>query len=201
MSSGASEKRRLAVKMVHHVIQDMALVKEGRYLLLCTSERRIRARCMDGANVGTELPFILPEGAEVMSISSSRCGRYLLANVSGGGLRMWDLGAGPELPAAVPAPRRFLPDGPILPSRFIVRSRFGGLDERFVLSGCESGQVRLYLRETGRLLRVLHGHVGTVNAVAWHPTRPDTFATAADDGTVRIWQPEGQGSVGVEGEA
>jgi WD40 repeat protein len=60
---------------------------------------------------------------------------------------------------------------------------------------------RIYIwRKNGLLIETLEGHPnGCVNAVAWHPTDPRVFASAGDDGKVRIWKPEGSRERDVEG--
>ncbi|TRM62529.1 WD40-repeat-containing domain protein [Schizophyllum amplum] len=72
----------------------------------------------------------------------------------------------------------------------IIRSCFGGVDGNFVVSGSEDGKVYLWHRDTGALLEVLPGHgPGSVNAVAWNPTRERMFASCSDDCMVYVWEP------------
>ncbi|KAK4530904.1 hypothetical protein CCYA_CCYA06G1761 [Cyanidiococcus yangmingshanensis] len=78
--------------------------------------------------------------------------------------------------------------------RFVIRSCFGGFRECFVLSGSEDAHVYMWKRSTGQLFARLSGHTGTVNAVSWSPTEPTLFASASDDGTVRLWSTADQTS-------
>ena len=48
----------------------------------------------------------------------------------------------------------------------------------------------IWHRARGRLLSVLGGHAGVVNAVAWSAARPGLLASASDDRTVRVWASE-----------
>ncbi|CAN0267272.1 unnamed protein product [Ectocarpus sp. 12 AP-2014] len=74
-------------------------------------------------------------------------------------------------------------------NRYIVRSTFGGLDDRFVASGSEDSMVYIWHRKRGELIGSLDGHAGTVNSVHWNPSRPGMLASVCDDQTVRIWEP------------
>ncbi|KAK0915098.1 hypothetical protein LTR02_001449 [Friedmanniomyces endolithicus] len=73
-------------------------------------------------------------------------------------------------------------------AEFVIRSRFGGAGDNFVVSGSEDARVYVWRRQTGVLVAALEGHAaggGTVNAVAWHP-REGVFASAGDDRRVRM---------------
>jgi len=70
---------------------------------------------------------------------------------------------------------------------YVIRSRFGGLREAFVVSGSEDSQVYIWHRQRRILLRVLAGHDGPVNDVAWNPRFPHMLVSASDDRTIRVW--------------
>jgi len=73
-------------------------------------------------------------------------------------------------------------------STVVIRCSFGGANESFVVSGSEHGSIYIYHKETGVLVAGLDGHKKTCcNAVTWNPTNPSMFASAGDDGRVKIW--------------
>ena len=57
------------------------------------------------------------------------------------------------------------------------------------LSGSEDNTVRLWEVETGRCLRVLEGHSGSVLSVAWSPDGRRALS-GSEDNTVRLWDIE-----------
>jgi WD40 repeat protein len=60
-------------------------------------------------------------------------------------------------------------------------------DGKLLAAGCPSGNVLLWDTATGREAGRLRGHKGEVWAVAFHPRRPDTLASAGWDGVIRFW--------------
>lgn len=60
------------------------------------------------------------------------------------------------------------------------------------------GNVYVWHREREEPVAVLRGHTGVVNAVSWNPADPSMLVSCSDDGTVRVWGPEGSGSSSIE---
>jgi len=57
-----------------------------------------------------------------------------------------------------------------------------------VLVGCKTGELYEVVKDTAASLLVNEGHASKeVHGLCAHPTNPDRFATAGDDGAVRIW--------------
>lgn len=97
--------------------------------------------------------------------------------------------------------------------RFVTGMTAGGPGEVLVCAGSEDGRIMLWQRESGRAVKVLVGHQGSVNALSWclrpgiSSARGDScdddddgdlnvlasmsyfLASASDDYTVRIWSP------------
>ncbi|KAK5119915.1 hypothetical protein LTR85_007241 [Meristemomyces frigidus] len=116
-------------------------------------------------------------GDKVTSINFGVGGTQMLVNVNEGGVLALDSSTGDLI-------MRY--DG-VKQEQFVIRSCFGGAGENFVLSGSEEPRVYIWRRQTGRQVAVLEAHSpGAVNAVAWHPTNPNVFATGGDDRRVRM---------------
>jgi WD40 repeat protein len=59
-------------------------------------------------------------------------------------------------------------------------------DGKFLVTGSESGEAKVWNLETGRLHAALRGHTATIHAVAFSP-EGGTIATGSEDQTIRLW--------------
>ena len=59
-----------------------------------------------------------------------------------------------------------------------------------IAAGQYGRDVQVWDLTTGARVAVLRGHTGNVWSVDWHPTDPRVLASCADDGTIRLWNPE-----------
>ncbi|CAI5506914.1 unnamed protein product [Closterium sp. Naga37s-1] len=160
-------------------INDLAISSDCSHVVSVCNEKEIRVH---------ELPsgkeHVVKETKSITSLSMSVDGRWVLVNLSSGDIHLWCI---QDICAAKPPDKPAFSYSGQVQGRFVIRSCFGGHDQRFIISGSEDAQVYMWHRDTGEVMEVLPGHSGTVNAVSWPATRPHMFATASDDGTVRIW--------------
>ncbi|KIK59591.1 hypothetical protein GYMLUDRAFT_169351 [Collybiopsis luxurians FD-317 M1] len=116
---------------------------------------------------------------ELTSVKVSKDSQYALINHSPDEIQLWDL-------HRVRLARKFTGQRQ---GRHIIRSCLGGVNDNFVASGSEDGNVYVWHRDTGALLEVLSGHgEGSVNSVAWNPRNHQMFASCSDDHSIRIWE-------------
>ncbi|KAF2153410.1 WD40 domain-containing protein [Myriangium duriaei CBS 260.36] len=72
-------------------------------------------------------------------------------------------------------------------SQFVIRASFGGANQGFVVSGSEDSHLYIHRRHSGALVAAIPAHSsGTINSVAWHPTRPGVLASVGDDHKVKM---------------
>ncbi|KAG2300772.1 hypothetical protein Bca52824_037244 [Brassica carinata] len=117
---------------------------------------------------------------KVSDIAMTDDGKWLVSvcKDSNQEIRLWSIEGDPKIVARYKGHKR---------SRFLIRSCFGGYKQGFIASGSEDSQVYIWHRSTGKLILELPGHAGAVNCVSWSPTNLHMFASASDDGTIRIW--------------
>ncbi|KAJ4487725.1 WD40-repeat-containing domain protein [Lentinula aciculospora] len=126
-----------------------------------------------------QVEFSIKLDGELTSVKISQDSQYALISHSPDEIQLWDLRLG-RLSCKFTGQRQ---------GRHVIRSCFAGLNDSFVVSGSEDGNVYVWHRETGDLLEVLSGHgPGSVNSVAWNPANERMFASCSDDNSIRIWE-------------
>ncbi|KAI8322342.1 WD40 repeat-like protein [Martensiomyces pterosporus] len=153
-------------------VHDIAVSSDCSLLLVADNEVNIHVYDL------TTLTFMykLVEHTHIMSLTLSSDARYCLAGLLNGTLHMWDLQTRTRT-------REFIGH---TQGKYVIRSGFAGIDDRFVTSGSEDGSLLVWNRETGRTLVRLKGHAKTVNGCAWN-ARLSAVATVSDDKVVCIW--------------
>ncbi|EKX52326.1 hypothetical protein GUITHDRAFT_102226 [Guillardia theta CCMP2712] len=73
--------------------------------------------------------------------------------------------------------------------RYLTGFTEGGFQDMLILGGSEDGLIRVWHRDTGRLIKTLVGHDQSVNSLAWLPNNDFVMASASDDFSVRLWGP------------
>ncbi|KAI0341652.1 WD40 repeat-like protein [Trametopsis cervina] len=122
--------------------------------------------------------FVRLEG-ELTSVKITEDSRYALINRAPDEIHLWEISTGQTV-------RKYTGHRH---HRHVLRSCFGGVDENFIASGSEDGNVYIWHRDTATLLETLEGHGnGSVNSVMWNPRNERMFASCSDDCTVRIWE-------------
>ena len=70
----------------------------------------------------------------------------------------------------------------------IKEATFLGQRGEYVGAGSDDGNVFIWNKKSGNLVRVLHGDESIVNCVQWHPTSC-TMATSGIESVIKIWEP------------
>lgn len=153
----------------------MAVTVRGRVVVFCYEHK---LHVYDLAQ--RQLLFSRPESQSVTSVCVSRDGGEALVGLLNGELHLWSIEGTIALLQTFSGPSN---------GHYILRGCFGGAGEDFVVSGSEDGHIFIWHRRSGKLLDVLAGHRGSVNAVAWSSSNACLMASASDDGTVRLWGP------------
>ncbi|KAI7824683.1 WD40-repeat-containing domain protein [Gamsiella multidivaricata] len=152
-------------------VRDLAISADGK-LLVAMGGTIIRVISLDDMSEISKLE----ETDSITSISLSKDGQHLLVNMTFKVIHLWNLAEGRVI-------RKY---SGYKQGRFVIRSCFGGWDERFVISGSEDSKVYIWHRENGNLIQTLDGHSRAVTMVARSPTNPTMFASASDDHTIRM---------------
>lgn len=65
---------------------------------------------------------------------------------------------------------------------------FLGDRSNYVAAGSDDGNIFIWQRDSGNLVRVLRGDSSIVNCIQWHPTA-SVMATSGIENVVRLWEP------------
>lgn len=154
---------------------NMAITPDGTKLIVLCSDDIIHVYNLDTREQITAIKI----DSSLTSVTVSSDSRFALINVKPDEVHLWDLSSYRLI-------RKYVGQ---LQKEFIIRSCFGGIHENLILSGSQDSHIYIWNRDTCDLIKTLPGHKGTVNCVKWAPGQVSMFASASDDGTIRIWQP------------
>lgn len=176
----------------NHRIRDVVITPNGHRLVAIAHTSQLYVYNF----VSRELEYNMDLKVTVCSISISQNSRHLLIHCNTGETRMMDVETGEKIRSFIPGDKG---------GEFIIRTTFGGANECFVVSGSEGmidnldrlstlltfllveGNIVIYHREKGSVIEKLGGHKkGCCNSVSWNPTNPSMFASAGDDGIIRM---------------
>ncbi|MBO3751789.1 WD40 repeat domain-containing protein [Streptosporangiaceae bacterium NEAU-GS5] len=133
------------------------------------------------AVVESRVRFSTPAGqGQLMGVAYSADGRHVASSGTNGTIRIWDVSESGELRPQARTLRG--PGGNLWSPVFSPDGRW--------LAACAAGTIVLWDLATGAPM-YLRGHTGTVSGVAFSPDGR-RIASAALDGTIRIWDRAGQ---------
>ncbi|AEO63391.1 uncharacterized protein THITE_2108573 [Thermothielavioides terrestris NRRL 8126] len=155
-----------------HRTEDVALSPDQRWLVAMDERCNLHVY-----NFGTrELVYDLALNSRATCVSISRDSKYMLVNKSDNEALLIDI----ETRETV---QRYTGQ---TGGQFTIRSGFGGANENFVISGSEDGRVFIWHKMKGILVHEAEAHHPSCNTVSWNPCDPCMFATAGDDGRIKM---------------
>ncbi|KAK4148121.1 WD40-repeat-containing domain protein [Dichotomopilus funicola] len=157
-----------------HRTEDLALSPDQRWLVAMDEQCNIHIYNF----LTREHLYDLALRARASSVNISSDSRFVLVNKADGQAVLIDLKSRETIQTYKGH----------LAGNFTIRSNFGGADENFVISGSEDGRVLIWHKLTGVLVHEAEAHhPASCNVVVWNPTNPFMFATAGDDGKVKMY--------------
>ncbi|KAF2753983.1 WD40 repeat-like protein [Pseudovirgaria hyperparasitica] len=163
-------------KEEHLRVDDLAISPDGERLVVATNGTAGRIFVYDYVTRGKVRDWVF-DGVRITSVNISRDSKTLLVSVNNNKTKLIDLDTGDTV-------RNFIGH---TQENFVIRSNFGGASETFVVSGSEDNRIYVWRTSGLGLVEIIEAHRGCVNAVSWHPIDPLVFASAGDDGKVKIW--------------
>lgn len=119
-------------------------------------------------------------GEPIRAIAVSRDGSLVASGGEDGKVRIWRIEGSSDKPIMTLAAH----------DDAVQSVSFGAVADGVLATGGRDGTVRLWDRSGSPLGAPLHGHEGSVNAVAFGPDA-QWLASAGDDGMVRLWDRDG----------
>ncbi|KAF2220619.1 WD40-repeat-containing domain protein [Elsinoe ampelina] len=156
-------------------IHDLAVSANGARMVSIANDKRIMT--WDLSKSGRTLLSDTTMDDVPQSVSVSADGKQMLVGMKGHKLYLMDTDTGEFVQSY---------SGQVT-DQYVIRARFGGAGEGFVISGSEDSRVVIWRKESAVQVVSLDCHApGPVNAVAWHPKNYQIFATAGDDRRVKM---------------
>jgi WD40 repeat protein len=150
-------------------IWSLALSNDGHILISGSADKTIKVWNVDD---GQPLFTLTGHTDVVRAIALGYDGQTIASGSGDGTIKLWDVrtqGLTSTLPASSP-----------------VWSVAISRDGQTLISGSEDGSIKIWDVPTGRLLRVINGHIGRVFSVAISPDG-EIFATGGLDKTIKFW--------------
>jgi WD40 repeat protein len=152
--SAWSDQYLLAREGHQGAIEAMDVSPDGKVIATASSDRSVR---LWSATTGKPLALLYKHPDWVSGVCFSPNGRLLASSSNDQTVVLWDVNLGKELRRLKGCCVAFSPDGKTLAT--------GGVP----FQGVHGGLIRLYDVGTGKEIRQLHGHRGTVFSVAFSP--------------------------------
>lgn len=167
---GVTGKIKRVIEGHEKFVHAVAYAPTGDHFASAADTGRIRIYDRDG----DEQARWSGHDAAIWALRFTRDGKTLISTSHDGTVRLWDVETQKERRRLTAEGRHFV--------AFDMNAK-----ETLLAAGGRRGEIRIWrLSDEDAKPRVLKGHVNTVFALAFHPTRPVLASTGADY-TIRIW--------------